>query len=47
MIGKPPFGEWELSLPDNGHVRDLFGQEHLEDILFVVTFSGRTPDWPL
>nr|MDQ3831145.1 hypothetical protein [Candidatus Tectomicrobia bacterium] len=47
MIGKSPFGEWELSLPDNSQIRELFAQEKLEDILLVMTFSGRTPDWPV
>jgi hypothetical protein len=47
MIGKSPFGDWELSLPDTSQTRELFAHEKLEDILLVVTFSGRTPDWPL
>ena len=45
MIGKSPKGEWELSLPDTRETRGLFRQ--LEDILFVLTFTGRTPEWPI
>src|SRR5262249_18373487 len=47
MIGKPPFGEWELALPNTQEVKDRFQKEQIEDILFVVTYSGRTPEWPL
>jgi hypothetical protein len=47
MIGKSPFGEWELSFPDTSQTRELFAQEQLEDILLIITFSGHTPDWPL
>jgi hypothetical protein len=47
MIGKSPLGEWELSFPDTSQTRELFAQEQLEDILLVITFSGRTPDWPV
>lgn len=46
MIGKSPFGQWELALEDKDDVRDLFKNEQIEDILFVITYSGRTPEWP-
>ncbi|ASC73433.1 hypothetical protein XM38_044000 [Halomicronema hongdechloris C2206] len=55
MLGKSPFGEWELAfsdapgvivLPNGLRVRELFEQELIEDILFVVTFKGATPEWP-
>lgn len=54
MIGKRPFGQWELAfpdepgdtLPDNRRVRDLFEAEEIEDILLVITYQGRTPPWP-
>lgn len=41
-----PVGEWELSLPNTPQVRSLFEDEEIEDILFVVTYEGRTPEWP-
>jgi hypothetical protein len=51
MIGKSPAGEWELALPDTEEIRDRFGDEgsneNIEDILFVITYSGRTPEWPM
>jgi hypothetical protein len=49
MIGKLPYGAWELSLntnlPDGRAPRELFKKEELTDILFVITFSGNTPEW--
>ena len=47
MIGLSPFGKWELALPNTAEVRDLFESEAIEDIVFVITVSGRTPPWPL
>jgi len=46
MIGKAPFGEWELALPNTEEVKNQFKDEEIEDILFVITYSGRTPEWP-
>jgi hypothetical protein len=46
MIGKSPFGRWELALPDTQEMKDRFKNEEIEDILFVITYSGRTPEWP-
>jgi hypothetical protein len=55
MIGKAPFGHWELRLPTNQTVRDLFGDppsypqrpaERVADLLLVITYAGRTPPWP-
>ena len=47
MIGKAPVGEWELALPDTPEIRNLFKAEEIEDILFVITYAGRTPEWPV
>jgi hypothetical protein len=44
MIGKTPFGDWELVLPKE--MKDRFNNEDITDILFVITYSGRTPEWP-
>ncbi len=41
-----PFGEWRLQLPDTDVVKDLFKDEKIENILFVITYEGRTPEWP-
>jgi|LGOV01.1.fsa_nt_gb hypothetical protein len=46
MIGKSPGGEWELALPNNAEMKNRFKNEEVEDILFVITYSGRTPEWP-
>ena len=46
MLGKVPVGEWELALPDNSEMKNRFKEEQIEDILFVITYSGRTPPWP-
>ena len=47
MIGKSPAGKWELALPNIEEIRDRFGEEDIEDILLVITYSGRTSDWPV
>jgi hypothetical protein len=52
ILDRPPIGEWELSLKSNDPVkdkesRDMFKDEEIDDILFVVSCSGRTPKWPV
>lgn len=44
MEGAVPVGEWELVLDEQ--TKMLFEEEKIEDILFVVTYSGETPEWP-
>jgi hypothetical protein len=46
MIGQSPFGEWQLLLPNTEEIKKRFENEEIEDILFVITYSGRTPQWP-
>jgi hypothetical protein len=46
MIGKHPFGKWELALPNTKDMKDRFKNEEIEDILFVISYSGLTPVWP-
>lgn len=46
MIGKAPFGEWELALPNTTEMRERFKNSEIENILFVITYEGRTPEWP-
>ncbi|MCI0627640.1 MAG: hypothetical protein L0387_39320 [Acidobacteria bacterium] len=46
MQNLTPFGEWELALPNTGEMRNRFKNEEIEDMLFVVTYQGRTPPWP-
>lgn len=42
-----PFGAWSLAFPNDQRTRDYFKKEEIEDILFVITYSGETPAWPL
>lgn len=46
MIGQSPIGEWQLVLPNTEEIKTRFENEEIEDILFVITYSGRTPQWP-
>lgn len=46
LIGKSPVGEWELTLPNIEEVKNRFKNEDIVEILLVITYSGRTPDWP-
>jgi hypothetical protein len=48
----PPIGEWELALADppgklDARVRDVFHQDRVQDLFFVITYTGRTPEWPM
>jgi hypothetical protein len=46
ITNETPIGEWELALPADNTTKNLFKNEKIEDILFVITYSGRTPEWP-
>jgi hypothetical protein len=48
MIGRSPVGEWTLAFEDDaaGRMRDLFEQDQVDDLLFVLTVGGTTPAWP-
>jgi len=46
MLSKSPFGEWDLALPDTDEMRKRFNYEEITDILFVITYAARTPEWP-
>jgi hypothetical protein len=50
MIGKTPVGSWRLdlmaNLSDGQSVTEAIRKEDIEDILFVITYHGRTPVWP-
>lgn len=47
IIGKTPVGEWELALPNTAGMIDLLKKDKIEDIFFVITYSGRTPEYPV
>lgn len=44
LIGKMPAGNWDLKLADSQKIRSLF--KNIEDILFIITYAGETPEWP-
>jgi hypothetical protein len=46
MIGLSPVGEWELRLPNTTAMKNRFKNKQIDDILFIITYSGQTPDWP-
>jgi len=46
VIGKSPVGEWELALPNTEQMRNRFKNEEISDILLVITYGGRLPQWP-
>ena len=41
-----PFGSWELSLSDSEELRMQFKEDLIQNILFVITYEGLTPEWP-
>jgi hypothetical protein len=45
MIGKAPFGDWELALPTQ-EVREHFEGGRIKDLLLVLSYSGEAPPWP-
>ncbi|MHB9833279.1 Tc toxin subunit A-related protein [Paraburkholderia terrae] len=45
MIGRLPAGDWELALPNSDQMRNRFGNGDIQDILLVITYSGRTARW--
>lgn len=51
-IKSAPVGAWELSLKSSdpatdSDIRNHFANDEIEDILFVISYSGRTPEWPM
>ncbi len=43
--GKQPVGEWILKLPNEDGLKQAFKDESIEDILFIITYEGVTPEW--
>jgi hypothetical protein len=46
LLGKAPIGAWELALPDTDEIRGRFTTGQIEDILFVISYTGLLPSWP-
>jgi hypothetical protein len=45
MIGRPPVGEWQLSLPDTEELRAHFQEGRIQDLLLGITYSATGPGW--
>jgi hypothetical protein len=51
MVGRSPVGNWTLVLPDNPDTssgpgtRTLFQTGAIQDILLVITYTGKLPAW--
>jgi hypothetical protein len=41
-----PFGKWTLDLSRDPELQSLFAADKVRDILFVLSYTGRTPAWP-
>jgi hypothetical protein len=46
IIGLGVSGNWTLSLPNTTATANIFQNQQIRDILFVITYSGNTPAWP-
>jgi len=46
MLGKTPFGTWQLALPNTEVMRNRIANGDIQDILFVITYTAQTPGWP-
>ena len=45
LQGLRPFGTWELALQDTPAMTAQFRSGQFENILLVITYGARTPDW--
>lgn len=41
-----PVGQWSLTLPGSEEVKRRFTDGDVTDILLIVTYDGRLPEWP-
>jgi hypothetical protein len=46
ILGKKPAGTWQLTLPNTAEIRTHFTDQHIQDILLVITYTGQLPPWP-
>ena len=47
MLGKGVVGSWELALADTEQLRGYFKNDSIQDVLFVITYSGNRSEWNL
>ncbi|MBL7792408.1 MAG: VCBS repeat-containing protein [Saprospiraceae bacterium] len=43
--GKNPVGKWRLSLTDSEEIKGYFNNNFIEDIMLVITYTARYPEW--
>jgi hypothetical protein len=46
MRDATPFGTWQLTLPNTEQVSQWFKDGNVNDILLIITYTGRLPEWP-
>jgi hypothetical protein len=46
IVGQGVSGNWTLSLPNTTATANIFQNQQIQDILFVITYRGNTPAWP-
>jgi hypothetical protein len=46
LLGQSPFGRWRVTFPETATIRALLDAEAISDIAMVVSYTGRTPQWP-
>jgi hypothetical protein len=51
MLAQPPVGVWELNLQTGTPAKDdivkyWFKDQKIVDIMLVISYTGRQPDWP-
>ena len=44
LLGRSPYGRWSLALDDG--IGALLGNNEIQDIVLVITYSGELPAWP-
>ncbi len=46
LVDSDPTGNWCLTLPNTEETKNHFQSGDVTDILFVITYTGRAPEWP-
>ena len=46
FLGGEPVGNWRLDLSPSPNARAAFESGEMDDVLLLLTLSGRRPAWP-
>lgn len=46
VAGRSPVGTWQVQLGNTPEMRNRFKNGGIDDVLVVISYSGRTPPWP-